>query len=237
MLIPRGRVVMVSGANRGIGLAIARSLHDKGYTLSLGARDPAALERVTVGFDSGRVLRCVYDATKPATNEAWVAATVERFGRIDALVNNAGIAPMVRIEDPDESKLDQLWAVNVKAPLRMIRLALPHLRKSGSGRVVNVASLSGKRVKNENVGYAMSKFALVAMTHALRLVGWSDGVRATALCPGFVATDLTARVTKVARHDMIDPADLAELAAAVIALPNNSVVAELLVNCQLEEML
>ncbi|MCK6449275.1 MAG: SDR family NAD(P)-dependent oxidoreductase [Alphaproteobacteria bacterium] len=237
MLDPKGRVVMVSGANRGIGLAIARSLHDKGYTLSLGARDQAALERATAGFDAGRVLRCAYDAAKPPTNEAWVAATVDRFGRIDAVVNNAGIAPLVKIEDADESKLDQLWAINVKAPLRMIRLALPHLRRSGSGRVVNVASLSGKRVKNENVGYAMSKFALVAMTHALRLIGWSDGVRATALCPGFVATDLTAGVTRVARHDMIDPADLAELAAAVIALPNNSVVAELLVNCQLEEML
>ena len=237
MLNPKGRVVMVSGANRGIGLAIAKALHERGYTLSLGARDQAALEKATSSFDTTRVLRCPYDAAKPATNEAWVKATVDKFGRIDGLVNNAGIAPMVRIEDADESKLDQLGATNVKAPLRMIRLTLPHLRKSGTGRVINVASLSGKRVKNENVGYAMSKFALVAMTHALRLVGWPDGVRATALCPGFVATDLTAGVTKVARHDMIDAGDLAELAATVIALPNNSVVAVVLVNCQFEEML
>ena len=237
MLDPKGRVVMVSGANRGIGLAVAQVLHAKGYSLSLGARDQAALERATAGFDAARVLRAAYDAAKPATNEAWVAATVERFGRIDGLVNNAGIATPARIEDPDESRFDRLWEINVKAPLRMIRLTLPHLRRAGSGRVVNVASLSGKRVKNDNAGYAMSKFALLALTHSVRLIGWSDGVRATALCPGFVATDLTAGVTKVARHAMIDPTDLAELAAAVIALPNNAVVAEVLVNCQLEDML
>src|SRR5262250_2977166 len=105
MLNPKGRVVMVSGANRGIGLAIARALHERGYTLSLGARDQASLDRATSGFDTARVMRASYDAAKPTTSEAWVKATVERFGRIDGLVNNAGIAPMVRIEDADESKL------------------------------------------------------------------------------------------------------------------------------------
>jgi NAD(P)-dependent dehydrogenase (short-subunit alcohol dehydrogenase family) len=130
-----------------------------------------------------------------------------------------------------------MWEVNVKGPLRTIRAALPHLKASGSGRVVTVASLSGKRIKNRNAGYAMSKFAAVALTHAVRELGWEHGIRATALCPGFVATDMTAKVTSFPRDAMIRPQDLAELVATVIALPNTASVAELLVNCQYEAML
>ena len=237
MLDAAGRVVMVSGANRGIGLAVARCLDSKGYSLSLGARDRRVLEKATEGFAPSRVLRCAYDAEDVRSNEEWVAATVARFGRIDGLVNNAGIAPMARIEDADDTNLDALWAVNVKAPMRMIRLTLPHLRRGGNGRVINVSSLSGKRVKNENAGYAMSKFALRALTHSARQLTWNDGVRVTAVCPSFVATDLTAGVTKVSRSEMIDPADLAEVVAMAIALPNTAAIAELLVNCRLEDTL
>lgn len=237
MLEPAGRVIMVSGANRGIGLAVARSLAAKGYSLSLGARDPAALREAASGLEPDRLLLHAYDAKDLAAAEAWVAATVGQFGRIDGLVNNAGIGGMATVEDPDERLLDDLWAVNVKGPLRMIRLALPHLRRAGSGRIVNVASLSGKRVKNENAGYAMSKFALVALTHATRRIAWDDGVRVSAVCPSFVATDMTAGVTKVARGEMIDPADLAEVVALALAMPNTAAIAEYLVNCRLEDML
>ncbi|WGF90113.1 SDR family oxidoreductase [Marinivivus vitaminiproducens] len=237
MLPPQGRVVLVSGAARGIGRAIAETLHAKGYTVSLGARNQDALAEVTAGFDRDRTLTAVYDALDKATHKAWVDATLQRFGRIDALVNNAGVSLPVGIMDDDEEALDRTWAVNVKAPLSMIRLCLPHLKASGSGRVVNVSSLSGKRVRIDNVAYCTSKFAVTALTHGIRQAAWQDGVRATALCPGYVRTDMTADVTKVAREDMIDPADLAELAATVIALPNTASVAEMLVNPGWEAML
>ena len=232
MLAPEGRVIMISGANRGIGHAIARCLLDKGYSLSLGARDPSS-----IGLAGESVMTHRYDATDVALSEAWVAATMERFGRIDGLVNNAGVALDASIEDADETAYDRMWEINVKGPLRMTRLALPHLKASGAGRIVNVASLSGKRIINTGAGYAMSKFAVMALSHATRLVGWDDGVRVTALCPGLVATDMTRKWTDFPRGDMIDPADLAELAATALALPNNAVVAEILVNCRLEPML
>lgn len=236
MLSPADRVVMVSGANRGIGLAVARCLHAKGFRLSLGARDRAKLDAALGDLDRSRILTAAFDARDRAGCEAWVEQTAGHFGRIDGLVNNAGIALNVAIEDDDEAAYDAMWEVNVKGPLRLIRLALPHLKKSGSGRIVNVASLSGKRVKNAYAGYAMTKFALMALTHAARRVGWDDGVRATAICPSFVATDMTANVTALPRAEMIQPADLAELVATALALPNNAVVAELLVNCRLEDM-
>ena len=237
MLDPHGRVILVSGATRGIGLAIAQALHAKGYTLSLGAREPSALAMVVSGMDASRVMTAHYDATDWSCHERWVDQTAKHFGRIDGLVNNAGLSIPMTIRTADEKGLDELWAVNCKAPLSMIRCALPYLEASGSGRVINIASLSGKRVANDHVGYAMTKFAVMALTHATRRIGWDRGVRACAICPGFVRTDMTAKVTKIARGDMIDPGDLAEMVATVIALPNSASVAELLVNCQFEAML
>ena len=236
MLSPEDRVVMVSGANRGIGLAVTRCLYAKGYRLSLGGRDAGKIEAALGGLDPSRVIAVAFDARDRASCAAWVERTGSHFGRIDGLVNNAGIGIDVGIEDDDEAAYDAMWDVNVKGPLRLIRLVMPWLRKSGSGRIVNLSSLSGKRVKNANAGYAMSKFAVVALTHAVRRLGWDDGVRATAICPSFVATDMTAEVTAVPRDKMIQPADLAELVATALALPNNAVVAELLVNCRLEDM-
>ena len=122
------------------------------------------------------------------------------------------------------------------APLRLSRAALPHLKRSGSGRIVNVVSLSGKRVRGDNAGYSMSKFAALALTHGTRRAGWQDGVRVTALCPAWGATDMASHA-EVPPQEMIQPGDLCELVATVLALPNNASIAELLVNCRFEDML
>ncbi|WP_407051796.1 SDR family NAD(P)-dependent oxidoreductase [Methyloraptor flagellatus] len=230
------RVAMVSGATRGIGAAIARELRDRGYALSLGVRRPEAAAAV-FGPDADDLLVAPYDAADPAAAEAWVAATLARFGRIDVLVNNAGIAPFVGLEDGAVEELDRLFAIDVKAPFLLIRAALPALKASGAGRVVNVASLSGKRVMGLNAGYQMAKHALVALTHAVRRLGWEHGIRATALCPGYVATDLTAGVPDIAPEAMTRPEDLARLVGTVVDLPNTAAIAELLVNCRYEHML
>lgn len=237
MLPVAERVIMVSGANRGIGLAVADCLRDKGYRLSLGGRDQAALEAATAGFPAEQVLRHHYEARDRAAAAAWVEATLARFGAIDGLVNAAGILLPAGLEEDAEESYEALWAVNVMGPLRLTRLVLPHLRATGHGRVVNLASLSGKRVAGGNAGYAMSKFAVVALSHATRRAGWADGVRVTALCPGYVATDMVAEVTDPPAEAMIQPADLAELVATVLALPNTASLAELLVNCRLEDAL
>ena len=117
----------------------------------------------------------------------------------------------VRIEDEKDTELDRMWAVNVKAPLSMIRTALPHLRRSGAGRIVNVVSIAGKAVYNNNAGYAMTKFAAVALSHAARRAGSEDGMQCTALCPGFVATDMTADVETFPHEQMMEPGDIAEV--------------------------
>lgn len=230
MLGGSGRVIMVSGASRGLGLAIAKRLHEAGFTVAAGARNPDAID-VKDRLSADR-----YDAKEAGSAEAWVEAVAERYGRIDGLVNCAGINPKVRVMDAGEDSLDQMWRINVKGPLRVTRAAIPHLVKTGQGRVINVASLAGRRV-GSNVGYAMTKFAVVALTHGIRQELWDSGVRATALCPGYIATDMTAGETEVTREDMTQPEDLAEMVETLLRLPNNLSVAELLVNCRRESML
>ncbi len=222
-LSPKDRVILISGANRGIGRAIAERLYKDGYRLSLGVRRPQSLKTVIARMAAKRVFIHAYDAD------------ARRFGRVDGVVNNAGVGMDFSVEDGDESALDEMWTVNTKGPLRVIRAAYPWLKASGSGRVVNIVSLSGKRVSTESfTGYAMSKFATMALTHGVRHSGWEHGIRATAICPGFVATDMTAGVTAVPADKMIQPGAIAELVATVLSLPNSASVAEIPVNCRLE---
>lgn len=232
-----GRVAMISGANRGIGNAVARRLHAEGYQLSLGVRRPGAFTD-RGGLEGGAAVEVfAYEAAEPAHARRWVDETMARFGRIDVLVNNAGIHRNVTLESGGEDELDELLAINVKAPFRLIRAAFPHLKASGTGRVVNVSSMSGKRVRNLAVGYQMSKAAMVTLAHAVRRAGWESGVRAVAVCPGYVRTDMAGGPTAPPRDQMTDPDELAGLIAAVVGLANTASVAELLVNCQYEHML
>ena len=228
MLDPTDRVVMVSGASRGIGRAVVERLLADGFRVSAGVRSSNLVP-------SERLLVHRYDAESLDSAQAWRDATLARFGTLHGLVNAAGVSlPGATLSDTDETALDSMWLINVKAPMRLIRLVLPALKEDGDGRVVNVASLSGKRVANANVGYAMSKFALTALTHAVRREAWDNGVRATAICPGFVATDMTAHVTALPHDRMTKPADVASLIAMALLLPGTANVAEMLVNCRLE---
>ena len=222
---------MLSGANRGIGAAIAERLADDGYRLSLGGRRLDALAESAPDIGSDRMLLNYHEATDLDSARRWVDATIDRFGRVDVLVNCAGIVDRTGLESMDEDVLDDMWAVNVKGPLRLTRLALPHLRQSGSGRVINMASLSAKRVKGDAiVGYSMTKYALLALSHAIRQIGWDDGIRVTAVCPGPVATDMMDPDDET----IAQPEDVADLVATMIALPNTASVSELLIGCRME---
>jgi len=230
MLEVDNRIVMVSGASRGIGRAVVDRLLASGFRVSAGLRDPGRLQQ------SERLMTHRYDAEEAESPISWVNATVARWGGVDAIVNAAGINPKVLVSGEGEDELEEMWRINVKGPLRVIRAALPHLAVCGHGRVVNLGSLSGRRV-GSNVGYAMTKFAVVALTHGLRREGRAAGIRATVVCPGYVATDMTLNDDEIPRHEMRQPGDIAQLVETVLMLPNNASVSELLVHCQFEPML
>jgi NADP-dependent 3-hydroxy acid dehydrogenase YdfG len=230
MLEVGNRIVMVSGASRGIGRAVVDRLLSSGFRVSAGLRDPSRLT------ESERLMTNRYDAEDAKSPISWMNATVAQWGGVDAIVNAAGINPKVRVSDEGESELDEMWRVNVKGPLRLVRATLPHLAVCGHGRVINLGSLAGKRV-GSNVGYAMTKFAVVALTHGIRREGRAAGIRATLICPGYVATDMTLNDDEIPRHEMSQPGDIARLVETALMLPNNASVSEMLVHCQFEPTL
>lgn len=230
MLKLKDRVIMVSGASRGIGRAVADHLLAQGCRVSGGMRDSSA-------FPEGpSAMSCTYEALAPDSPQAWVDATLARFGRIDGVVAAAGINPRVLVFDTEEDALERMWQVNVMGPLRLVRAARPHLAAGGNGRVVLIGSLSSKRV-GSNVGYSMTKHAVAALNHGIRREGRADGIRSTLVCPGYVATDMTIGEDEIPRHEMSQPADVAQLIATALCLPDNASVSEMLVHCQFEPML
>lgn len=240
LLPAAGRVVMISGASRGLGAAIARRLHADGYTLSLGVRDPDRARKSLGPAAAPPALVERFDATRAETAARWVESTVARFGRLDGLVNNAGIFKRVTFDAGSEEELDELWQVNVKGPFRLTRLALPHLRAAGSGRIVNVASTDAKRYRDPSVsiGYAMTKHALLALSHAAKFAGWDAGVRVTALCPGAIDTELIAGLAGATPPaGRLAPETVAEIVSVLLRLPNTATIAELVVNTRLESTL
>ncbi|MBO68026.1 MAG: short-chain dehydrogenase [Acidiferrobacteraceae bacterium] len=239
LLKPDSRVIMISGASRGIGAAIAKKLMTEGYRLSLGVRSPEALQASFNQQQLSETLICPFEAQDPATAYTWVKETHRTYGRIDGLINNAGILRQVNFETGDESDLDAMWAINVKAPFRLTKLCLPYLREVSNGRIINIASTDGKRYRDTvSVGYTMVKHALVAMSHATRFAGWDDGVRVTALCPGAVDTDLVANIPGVTpAGERLSPHLVAAMVSTVLSLPNTASIAELPINTRLESSL
>ena len=228
------RVALVSGGGRGLGAAITTRLLADGWTVSVGARDPAAVPA------AANATAHHFDADIPETAASWVEEAAATHGRIDALVNNAGILRMVDFERGSEVDLDDMWRVNVKAPFRLIKAALPHLRRTGTGRVINIASTDGKRYRDASVslGYVMTKHALVAMTHAARFAGWDDGVRATAICPGAIDTEMIAHLPGVTpAANRLAPETVAGIVAFLLTLPNEASVPEFIANTRLESTL
>lgn len=227
---------MISGAARGIGLATARRLNELGYRLSLGARDTAALTDAVAEWDGPEVTCHHFDAYDADSQASWVDETVAAHGQLDGLVNNAGVILPFSLTEFDDAGLDGMWEVNVKTPARLGSLAYPHL-KATKGRIVTIASLSGRRVKNGfEPGYAMTKHAVMALTHATRQSWWDDGIRATAICPSFVETDMISEVD-TGDEPIIAPDDVAELVATALALPAHLSVAEMSLNCRREDTL
>ena len=237
LLAPGRRVVMVSGASQGIGEAISARLLADGYRLSLGVREVDTTRARFADAEDDTLIVEYFEANEPETAGAWVERTQAHFGALHGLVNNAGIWRQVNFDEGDEAALDDLWAVNVKSPFRLTRLALPHLRECGIGRIVNIASTDGIRYRDTtcSVGYTMSKHALVAMSHAARHFGYDDGVRVTALCPGGVATNLIATVPGVTPlAERLEPATVAHMVTYLLSLPNNASVAWMPLNTRLE---
>ncbi|AQS89652.1 short-chain dehydrogenase [Gluconobacter albidus] len=227
---PASRVVMISGANRGIGKILSEQLRQTGWRVSAGVRDIASLPPGPGLFVHE------FDAKRHQEKD-WVDATLAHYGRIDALIANAGVMIPASIVDISDDDMDTMLTVNLRSPIRLVQAAWPFLKACKRGRVIILASLSGKRVKSALSGpYAITKHAAVALAHSIKKTGWADGIRATAVCPGFVATDMARSITSKDDAEMTQPDDIARMILAVLDLPNTANVAELSISCSEEDL-
>jgi len=209
------KAALVTGGSSGIGFAIARMLRDEGFELTLAARTQERLERAA---DELGAAALVTDVSKEDECERLVAAHRERFGRLDVLVNCAGMGIAGGIESISTKHWDLQFAVNVRGAFIVTHQGIPLLKQS-HGLVVNIASIAGTRAARAPglAAYGAAKAALIAFTHSLNVELAGDGVRATVICPGFVDTPMAAW-TGMPSEQMIQPEDRAEVVRALLRL-------------------
>jgi NAD(P)-dependent dehydrogenase (short-subunit alcohol dehydrogenase family) len=188
----RDRACIVTGASRGIGLATARMLVAEGASVLLVARDPGGVAQAarTCAGEAGGAEPLALDITLPDAGERLVSECRGRFGRIDALVNNAGTSAVRSIEQLTDEEWRQQWELHVLGPMRAMRAAAPAMARAGWGRIVNVSSSSGKRPSATNMAYAVTKAAELSLSRAFADLYAARGVLVNAVAPGPVGDDL-----------------------------------------------
>ncbi len=187
----QGKSVLITGGSRGLGLLLARRFATAGARLTIVAREPAELDlarRELTALAGARVLALPADVGSQSDMEWVVERAAERFGRLDVVVNNAGIIQVGPLEHMTVEDFENAMAVHFWGPLYTTLAALPHLRQQGGGRIVNIASIGGKIAVPHLVPYSASKFALVGLSNGLQAELAKEGIRVTTVCPGLMRT-------------------------------------------------
>lgn len=206
---PAGRRALVTGGASGIGIGTARRLHELGATVAIGDL-PAQLDRMPADA-ADPFLRLPLDVTDEASVAGCVADAAARLGGIDMLVNSAGVFQFRRLEDITTVEWDRILDVNLRGTFLVLREAMPHLKASGAGRVVNISSDAGKRGFALLGAYCASKFGVVGLTQAVAAEVAPDGVRVNAVCPGTVAETGMGRVVVQQKIELGYGADATEV--------------------------
>jgi NADP-dependent 3-hydroxy acid dehydrogenase YdfG len=193
-----GKVVVITGASSGLGEGTARMLSAQGATVVLGAR---RVERIVALADElvrggAQALALQTDVTRAMDVQRLVDAAVEKYGRIDVMINNAGLMPSSPLERLKIADWDRMIDVNIKGVLYGIAAALPHMQARKSGHIVNVSSVAGHRVRAGTAVYSATKHAVRVLTEGLRQEVKAYNIRTTIVSPGAVATELPDSITE-----------------------------------------
>ncbi len=224
-----GKVALVTGAGRGIGRAISLALAGHGAKVALAARSAAELDRVRTEIlrKGGEGVALPADLADPEAPRLLVKAVVETFHGLDILVNNAGAAVSRTIAETTLEEWDGLMAINARAPFLLCREAIPHLKKSGCGRIVNICSVVGYKGYTKQGAYTASKHALAGFTKVLAQEVMADGIRVHLVSPGGVDTQLASAMRPdLDRPGLTTPEEVAETILFLICQEGNAIIDE-----------
>jgi NAD(P)-dependent dehydrogenase (short-subunit alcohol dehydrogenase family) len=228
------RAAIVTGGSSGIGLGIARVLGEEGYALTVAARRPEKLEEAVAGLraDGFEVNSVSGNLADEAVVQEVVRSHRERFGRLDVLVNNAGLGAGEAVGELTTKKVDLQLAINLRSPILFYRECSELLRAAGAEHrcalVVNTSSISGKAGEPWLSVYSATKAAVVAFTQAMHKELGEAGIKSTALCPAFVDTPMTDFIKEqVKPEDMIQVSDIAETVRVLVRMSPGCVVPEI----------
>ena len=234
-----GKVAVVTGASSGIGEATVRSLAAEGAAVVAGARRKERLDGLVeeVTRDGGKAIAVDCDVTDEQQAHALVDQAIEEFGRIDILVNNAGVMLLSKVEKGLSDEWRQMFDVNVLGLLYATDAAVEAMKRQGSGHIVNVSSVAGRKTRPTGGVYSGTKFAVNAISEALRQELLEDGIRITMVEPGAVATELTDHITdeevreglKQRNIEPLQSEDIANAIAYAVSQPQRVSVNEILI--------
>jgi NAD(P)-dependent dehydrogenase (short-subunit alcohol dehydrogenase family) len=220
-----GRVAVVTGSSKGIGLAIAEALVHAGASVAVSARDAkevgaAAGRRNALG--KGRALGVPCDVRRPDAVAELIGRSVAAFGGLDILVNNAGVGHFSPVAELPIERWQQMIETNLSGAFYCCREAIPHLRRRGGGWIINIAPLAGKTPMAGGTAYNASKFGLVGFSEALLLDVRHDDIRVSCLMPGSVATHFNDHSPSEADAWKIQPEDIAGVVLSLLEIPGRT---------------
>ena len=227
--ILEGKVALITGASRGIGLAVARKLGSMGAKLSLCARHVDKLESVASGLKSAGVAVAFSgaDVTRPGDIESLVQKTRQALGAIDILVNNAGIGYFGPFHEANEANWDSVLDTNLKSVFLLSKAIAKGMIERRGGHIINIASLAGKNAFAGGAIYCASKWGLLGMTECMAEDLRAYGIRVSAICPGTVATDFSPHAGKDTSK-MLQPEDIAHVVEMIVTQAPQSFISEVL---------
>ncbi|MAM87878.1 MAG: oxidoreductase [unclassified Hahellaceae] len=241
----KGKVVIITGASSGLGEATARRLAERGARLVLAARREERLQSLQEELTAkdAEVIYQVTDVTDRKQVESLAKAAKDKFGRIDVLVNNAGLMPLAPLDKLKVDEWEQMIDVNIKGVMYGIAAVLPTMREQHSGHVINLSSVAGHKVFQGAAVYCATKYAVRALSEGLRMEA-GDEIRSTNISPGAVATELTSTITdpKAARaaDEMykvaIDPDAVARAIVFAIEQPHDVDINEIILRPTAQEL-
>ncbi|SDX86805.1 SDR family oxidoreductase [Roseicitreum antarcticum] len=193
-----GKVIVITGASSGMGEAAARHLAAKGASIVLGARRAERLEALAADIikAGGKAIAVVTDVTKPADQQRLVDTAVKTYGRIDVLINNAGVMPLSPLDRLRVDEWDQMIDVNLKGVLYGIAAALPYMKDQKSGHIINLSSVAGHKVFAGSAVYSATKYGVRVISEGLRQEVKPYNIRTTIISPGAVKTELLDHITE-----------------------------------------